>query len=286
MPHVESSFVGAEGLRLHTQAWLPAGEPVGAVVIAHGLAEHSGRYGELVARLLQRDYAVHSFDLRGHGRSPGPRAYIGRFAYLVADLNTCLDSVAARHPGKPLLLLGHSMGGAIAFACALDRQQDLGGLILSAPALGAEPGVPKIQIAVARLLSRVLPRVGAITLPADAISRDPAVVRDYEQDPLVYRGPVPARTAVELLDAMSRFAARAAELRLPVLILHGTADRLISIAAARPVYERIGSADKTLRLYPGLFHEIFHEPERDAVFADLEAWLDAHRSATRTDGTR
>lgn len=136
--------------------------------------------------------------------------------------------------------------------------------------------MPRFRLIVARILSRVAPYSGALKLPADAVSRDPAVVDSYEHDPLVYRGAVPARTAVELLDAMSQFPARALELRVPVLALHGTADRLVPLAAVQPVYDRIGSADKSIVLYPGLYHEVFHEPERAAVFADLEGWLSSH----------
>jgi acylglycerol lipase len=273
--HLEDSFVGEHGLRLYTQAWLPEGTVVAVVVLSHGLAEHSGRYEELVSRLVQRGYAVHALDHRGHGRSEGRRSYVDRFASLVDDLARLMRTAAAAHPGKPLLLLGHSLGGAIAFACALEHPHELKGLVLSAPALGAT-AVPRFQLTVARILSRVAPHSGALKLPADAVSRDPAVVDRYEHDPLVYRGAVPARTAVELLDAMSQFPARARELRAPVLAMHGTADRLVPLAAVQSVYDRMGSADKTIVLYPGLYHEVFHEPERAVVFADLERWLDAH----------
>ncbi|MGB8327840.1 MAG: lysophospholipase [Steroidobacteraceae bacterium] len=275
MRHLEDSFVGVHGLRLYTQAWLPEGAVVAVVVLSHGLAEHSGRYGELVALLVQRGYAVHALDHVGHGRSEGRRSYVDRFGSLVDDLAQLMRAAVVAHPGRPLLLLGHSLGGAIAFACALEHQHELKGLILSAPALGAT-AVPRFRLIVARILSRVAPYSGALKLPADAVSRDPAVVDSYEHDPLVYRGAVPARTAVELLDAMSQFPARALELRVPVLALHGTADRLVPLAAVQPVYDRIGSADKSIVLYPGLYHEVFHEPERAAVFADLEGWLSSH----------
>ena len=130
-----------------------------------------------------------------------------------------------------------------------------------------------------RLLSRAAPNTGAMTLPAAAISRDPAVVRAYEADPLVFRGAVPARTLVELIDAIAGFPADAPRLKLPVLVQHGTGDSLVPLAAVRPVYERLGSNPKlrTLRVYEGLFHEAYNEPERHRVITDLEAWLDANR---------
>jgi alpha-beta hydrolase superfamily lysophospholipase len=129
-----------------------------------------------------------------------------------------------------------------------------------------------------RLLSSLAPNAGALTLPAKAISRDPAVVEAYEQDPLVFRGAIPARTIVELLQAMAAFPASAPELRIPVLVQHGTADSLVPLAATRPVYDLLGPPKaRTLRYYDGLFHEVFNEPERDRVIADLAVWIEAHR---------
>jgi alpha-beta hydrolase superfamily lysophospholipase len=270
-------MTGTAGASLYTQAWLPDGPPVGAVVLVHGLAEHSGRYAELVDRLSRQGYAVHALDHRGHGRSSGRRAAIGRFRYLVEDLGAFVAQVRQRYGGASVILLGHSLGGAVALDYALAHPDALRALVLSAPALSDKPAIAPLQLAVARLLSRILPNAGAIKLPAETISRDPRVVRDYEQDPLVYRGAVPARTAVELLDAMTRLATQAAGLRVPVLVLHGSGDALVPLASAEPVYAVLGGADKTVKRYAGLYHEVFHEPERAQVFADLDAWLAAHR---------
>ncbi|MCX7055972.1 MAG: lysophospholipase [Proteobacteria bacterium] len=265
----------AGGGEIYVQSWLPEQAPRGVVVLVHGLAEHCGRYGELVERLTGRGLAVYAMDHRGHGRSPGPRAMIGRFRWLVEDVQTRLEVARGAHPGLPLFLLGHSMGGAIALETALSQPVSLAGLVLSAPALGADPAVPALQVAIARLLSRVAPSIGVLRLPADAISRDPLVVGDYERDPLVYRGSIPARTAVELLQAMRGFTARAAALRVPTLVLHGTADRLVPIAQAESVWRTFGSADFSVQRYEGLYHEVFNEPERARVQADLQAWLEA-----------
>jgi alpha-beta hydrolase superfamily lysophospholipase len=265
------------GASLFTQAWLPDGQPVGVVVLVHGLAEHSGRYGELVERLVRQGYAVHALDHRGHGRSTGRRAAIDRFQYLVDDLGSFVAGIRQEHGGARITLLGHSMGGAIALAYALAQPDALEALVLSAPALTDKPPVSVPRLTVARFLSRFMPHVGALRLPAAAISRDPQVVRDYENDPLVYRGAIPARTAVELLDAMTMLSRRAGALRVPVLAMHGSGDALVPLDGTEPVYAALGGADKTVKRYPGLFHEIFHEPERAQVFADLEAWLAAHR---------
>jgi len=273
----EMQFPGMRETTLHAQAWLPEGEPRAVVVISHGLAEHGGRYGALAERLVAGRYAVYALDHRGHGRSPGGRANIERFAYVVSDLGTFVGRAQRQHPGHPAFLIGHSMGGAIALGCALQYPDALKGLVLSAPALSAGDEVPFLKSWLVRVLSVVAPGVGALTLPASAISRDPAVVRAYEQDPLVHRGSIPARTLAELLDAMKDFPARAGQLRIPVLVQHGTADSLVPYDGNRPIYAALGQPKaRVIRTYDGLFHEIYNEPERDRVIADLEAWLEDH----------
>jgi len=276
--HRELTLPGCHDVALFAQAWLPERDPRTVVVISHGLAEHGGRYPEVAARLVASEYAVYALDHRGHGRSGGPRANIDRFAYLVSDLGTFAGRAQREHPGVPVFLLGHSMGGAIALACALRYKGSLKGLALSAPALAAGETVSSLKMLTLRLLSSLAPNAGALTLPAAAISRDPGVVEAYEQDPLVFRGAIPARTIVELLQAMAAFPVSAPELRIPVLVQHGTADKLVPLAATRPIYETLGQPKgRTLRTYEGLFHEIYNEPERDRVLADLAVWLEAHR---------
>ena len=268
-------FRGTGGARLHAVCWSPATGSHSAVVLAHGLAEHGGRYGALVERLVARGHRVYAPDHRGHGRSEGARAYVERFDWLVEDLDRVFVRARAAH-AAPATLIGHSMGGAVAFAYALRHPANVARLVLSAPLLATDPSPPRVRLAAARLLSRVAPRVGALKLPADTVSRDPAVVRAYEGDPLVYRGAISARTLVELVDATSRFAAGAAGLRTRVLILHGTGDALVPLRHCAPVYERIDPRLRTLRTYDGLYHELFNEPERAAIYAEVEAWLAAN----------
>lgn len=274
--HSESELPGTGGVILFSQAWVPAGPPHGVVVIAHGLAEHSGRYAWLATRLVRSGFAVHALDHRGHGRSPGPRANINRFVDVVADVGALIEQVRALYPGQPVTLLGHSMGGAIAFAAALERQDVLRNLVLSGALLGVSQDVPRLQLLAARILSVLLPNLGVIKLPAEAISRDPVVVRAYVNDPLVHTGAIPARTLAELFAAIGTFPSNAPRLRIPVLALHGEADSLVPLTDVEALYERLGSADRTVKTYPGLFHEVFNEPEREAVFADLLRWLEAH----------
>jgi alpha-beta hydrolase superfamily lysophospholipase len=277
LKHRETRFPGCGDVQLFAQAWLPDRDPGALLVISHGLAEHGGRYRELASELVSRGYAVYALDHRGHGRSGGPRANVERFSYLVTDLNTFIGRAQREHPDAPLFLLGHSMGGLVALACATRDASLLTGLVLSAPALAAGQALSPLKLLLVRVLSALAPGTGALTLPAKAISRDPEVVRAYEQDPLVYRGAIPARTLAELLQAMAAFADGATGLRIPVLVQHGTGDQLVPVSATRPLYEKLATpALRTVRLYGGLYHEAYNEPERERVTSDLLAWLGAH----------
>jgi acylglycerol lipase len=276
MLYVEAAFKGQDGTGILVRSWRPEGPVRGTMVLAHGLGEHGGRYGELVTRCLAHGLAVYAPDHRGHGRSGGRRALVKRFGWLVADLDVVMQRAAAEYPEGRHFLFGHSMGGAVALTWTLDHPGQVDGLILSGPAIAPPGAVSRVTVLVVRLLSLVLPGKGAIALPPEDLSRDPEVVRAYEDDPLVLHGPVPARTLAELLRAMKSLPGRAAALREPVLVLQGTGDRLVMHADVKPVFEALGSADRTVKAYRGLYHEVLHEPEREQVFADLDGWLDAH----------
>ncbi len=269
---------GCGDVEIHGRAWLPEHDPRALVVISHGLGEHCGRYDGLAGRLVDAGYAAYAIDHRAHGRSGGAaRANIGRFEFLVSDLGTFIGRAQREHPGVPTILVGHSMGGLVALDCALRNPRVLQALVLSAPALAAE-AVPTFKLLLAKLMSRIAPNAGALVLEAASVSRDAAVVRAYQQDPLVFHGSIPSRTVVELLAAMESTASRANSLKLPVLVQHGTADRLVPLAVVQPVYARLGEPkQRTLRIYEGLYHEVYNEPERDRVIADLLSWLEAVR---------
>jgi alpha-beta hydrolase superfamily lysophospholipase len=274
MKQRELHFPGCQDASLFGQAWLPEHSARGVIVISHGLAEHGGRYAGLAARLVDKGHAVYAIDHRGHGRSTGRRANIERFDYLVSDLGIFIGRAQREHPDTPVILLGHSMGGAVALACALKYHKVLRALVLSAPALAAGEALPAFKVWIVKLLSAIAPNTGALRLPAAAVSRDPEVVRAYESDPLVFHGSIPARTLAELLLAMQRLQHTAHELRLPVLVQHGTADSLVPLAAVYPIYQHLGIAkSRTLQVYEGLYHEVYNEPEHDRVIGDLEAWL-------------
>jgi alpha-beta hydrolase superfamily lysophospholipase len=198
-----------------------------------------------------------------------------RFADYVDDLSTVITQARERWPSLHLVLLGHSMGGLIALDLAVRQTIPLEGLVLSAPA-ACPREVSKVTLALGRALSRFAPNTGVLRLPLNRISRDPRVVDAYNNDPLVFRTPIRARLGAEMLDAMDRVDAGLPALRVPLLVMQGTADGLVDPGCGPHVYDRAGSADKTLKMYDGLWHEIFNEPEREHVLADLTGWLGTH----------
>jgi alpha-beta hydrolase superfamily lysophospholipase len=274
MKQRDMEFPGCGDVTLYAQAWLPDEVPQVLLVVSHGLAEHGGRYEGLAARLVGHNCAVYALDHRGHGRSGGPRANIERFEYVVSDLGTFIGRAQRQHPGVPVVLLGHSMGGAIALACALRYQDVLRALVLSAPALAPPEPPTGLRRLALRASSAWRPDSGVLQLQSSYVSRDPEVVKAYERDPRVFRGQIPARTVAELLDGMEFIGEHAHELQLPVLVQHGTADRLVPLAAVQPIYQRLGlQKRRTIHLYDGLYHEVYNEPERERVFRDLVSWL-------------
>jgi alpha-beta hydrolase superfamily lysophospholipase len=273
--HVEGTFPSAAGGTVYWQRWEPATTKA-VVVLAHGLAEHSGRYAHVAGRLNDSGYALYAVDHWGHGRSEGTRANVERFSFVESDLGTLLSKAREEHPGLPVFLLGHSLGGLIALDYVVTRgESGLTGLVLSGPAVDTSAG-SGIQKAAAGVLSRFAPNLGVLDLDATAVSRDPAEVKKYVEDPLNHLGKIRARTGAEALLAVQRVVRGLPALKLPLLVMHGTEDRLAPVAGGKLVAEQAGSKDKTLKLYDGLFHEIFNEPERDAVLGDLVGWLDAH----------
>jgi acylglycerol lipase len=272
---VQGRLDGARGARLFWQGWLPEASPRGLLLICHGLGEHSGRYRTVVDTVLPDGWTVYGLDLRGHGRSTGRRAHLESYADWLADLDTFRLLVAARHPGLPVMLLGHSMGGQIALAYALEQQAELAGLVLSAPAL-ASNAVPRAAVGVLTRLAKLAPTLRPAGIDPAKISKDPAVVSDYRVDPLVHHGNPTLGLSAALVARFEELPRRASGIRLPVLLQHGLLDQLTDPAGSRRLAAAIGSADLTVHWYEGLWHEIYHEPERAAPLTDLRTWLAAH----------
>ena len=272
MEHRTGHFDGAGGVKIFWQAWLPDGQPRAVVGLAHGVSEHSGRYAWTGEQFVARGYALYALDHRGHGQSEGTRCVIDRLDNALDDIGTLLHM--GEGPGKPFLL-GHSMGGFLSIAFATRRQDEIRGLMLSAPVAVLE-AASSVQRFAGRVLSAVAPSLGVVGIDSSTVSRDPEVVRDYDADPLNFHGKLPARTVNEMATEIDRFPQTIPSITIPLLVQVGTGDQLVPPDSSNLVYELAGSEDKTIKHYDGLYHEILNEPEREQVVADTLDWLDAH----------
>jgi len=271
---IEDAFDGAGGRRLFRRAWLPA-DPERAVVLVHGYAEHSGRYEHVAAWLAARRCAVHAYDHQGHGRSPGRRCHVRRFSDFLDDLERLLDLVRRAHPDRPIVPLGHSMGGLVLATLLCERKPDVAAAVTSGAALALAPDLSRGRMAMARLLRRLLPHLALGSgLDPNGLSRDPRVVQAYLDDPLVYRT-MTTSLAAELLATVPRTAAAAGEVRVPMLLLHGEDDALCPVEGSRAFHAALRVPGSALRVYPGLRHEILNEPERETVLQDVLDWMGA-----------
>ncbi|MFZ0831130.1 MAG: lysophospholipase [Thermoplasmata archaeon] len=278
--HEEGTLPAGDGTRLYWQSWRPDGTPTALLFVIHGLKDHSERYAAMAAELNARGIAVAAFDLRGHGRSEGRRAWVRRFEEYLDDAELVLRTVRHEYPSTPLFLFGHSMGGAIVTRMVIERPPSVAGFVLSAPALAPGAGVSNVAIGFTKFLSAIAPGAAVFRTANSDFSRDPTVVAAMDQDPLIFQKPAPARTAAELLRAMDRVRAGTPRLTVPFLAMHGTADRLTNPAGTQALRDGAASPDKTLQLYPGLYHDLVHEPERATVLRDLTGWLEARIPAT------
>ena len=253
--------------------WPTLGTLRGVILLAHGLGEHSARYQGFADFFCPRGFAVIAPDHVGHGHSPGHRAHVGSFDEFLQPLLELRSLIGQWYPSAPCFLAGHSLGGLIAARLLLDAQGQFSGAALSAPALAVAEPPSAFLLWLNRLLARLRPTLGMLKLDATQVSRDPAVVAAYEADPLVHHGKVSAGLVAELFATMAQVNERSTEITLPLLLLHGEADVMTAPAGSSDFSAGVGSADITLRLYPGLYHEIFNEPERLQVLEDLDQWL-------------
>ena len=282
MQHDQGQFRGTGDIELTYQRWRPEGQASAVLAFVHGLGEHSGRYMNLVNHLVPLGYALVGYDLRGHGRSPGKRGHISAWSEYRDDLAAFLDHASLAD--CPLFLMGHSLGGLIVLEYVLYHgDRPLAGVIGSGVSLTAS-GLSAFVLAMGRILSRILPALQIKTgLDPTTISRDPAVVRAYQEDPLVHGLGTP-RLSTESLSAMERTLARAAEWQLPLLLLHGGADRLVPIAPTRSFFQQVTIADKQMIEYPGGYHEPHNDIHHPQVTADLERWLAQHLNPDQMKG--
>ncbi len=269
-PTSEETLLGAGSRRILFRCWLPERTPDAVVVIAHGYGEHGGRYGHVAARLNEEGHVVYALDHHGHGRSDGPR---GRISLHDAahDLSTLISLAAARNPDSEVFLLGHSMGGALALRYAMAHQDRLCGLILTSP-LAQVDGHDAVK-ALGRTIARVAPGVPLKKIDPKLISRDPAVVRAYAEDPLVYHRGIPAGVIAQFLIHAESLPDDVEIVTLPTLLMYGTADQLVAPAGSEMIAARISSTDLTVTPYEGLAHELLNEPEQRQVLDQICTWV-------------
>jgi alpha-beta hydrolase superfamily lysophospholipase len=271
----ECSFDGFGGVRIVYDVWTPDTAPRAVLVLSHGLGEYARRYDHVAQRFSEAGLVTYALDHRGHGRSGGKRVLVRDIHEYTADFDTLVGIATREHHGLKCIVLGHSMGGGIVFAYGVERPDNYDLMVLSGPAVAAQDQVSPLLALAAKVLGAIVPGLPAQELDVDAISRDPAVVAAYKDDPLVYHGKVPAGVGRALLQVGETMPRRAPALTAPLLVVHGEQDRLISVAGSRRLVECVGSTDVELKVYPGLYHEIFNEPERDQVLDDVVSWITA-----------
>lgn len=272
----ERTFISSQGLggvRIVYDVWTPDVPARAVVVLAHGLGEHARRYDHVAQRFGEAGLVTYALDHRGHGRSGGKRMLVKDISEFTADFDTLVGIASREHPGLKRVVLGHSMGGGIVFAYGVERPDNYDLMVLSGPAVAAQDVVHPLVAFAAKGLGLLMPGLPVQELDFTAISRDPAVVAAYQNDPLVYHGKVPAGIGRALLGVGETMPQRAPALTAPLLVAHGADDRLIPVDGSRRLVECVGSSDVELKIYPGLYHEIFNEPERDQVLDDVVSWI-------------
>ncbi|MDO9554182.1 alpha/beta hydrolase [Rhodonellum sp.] len=275
MKHLETEYTTHDGIKLYLQAWLPE-VPKAAVLIVHGLGEHSGRYMHFAEKLASRHISVFTFDGRGHGKSslPSPTAYFENYEDYLKDIDALFGKVKGFAGSIPSFIFGHSMGGGLVTSYVVNYQPDARGIVLSAAALMPAENVSKILIAASAWISKLAPKLKVLKLDSKMVSRDQEEVRKYDEDPLVYHQAVAARTAYEILRMMGQVEEKMPSFTLPILILHGTDDKLINPKGSDLLYGKISSRDKNLIKYPGLYHELLNEFEKEQIMDEILIWIE------------
>lgn len=278
----DTVFTLSDGCRLQGRCWEPAGRPRARIFGLHGVLEHSGRYARFAGDLTRAGFALEMIDIRGHGRSDGPRAFIESWEKILQDLDEVQQQLE-REGRIPDFLFGHSMGAALTILWTTSRRPKVKGMILSAPPVMTFVRVPFLVTLLGRWLVNRWPHLRIVRLKTaekygrHAVSRDPRVLEDLKNDPLVCRGPFPLKTGVLLLELPKRLQEAAKTCDIPFLFLQGTADKLSSYQGAELFFRTAPAPDKTLKLYDGLYHEVLSEPEREQVITDVLNWLSAHQ---------
>ncbi len=269
----EEDFQSEGGVRIHMREWLPEGAPRGVVVICHGVNSHGGQHAWTAEQLVGRGLAVYAVDLRGRGQSEGERFYVEDIAEYVADIRGLISIAKERNPGLPVYLLGHSAGGVVSCSYALDYQDEIDGLICESFAF--QVPAPGFALAAIKGLSHIAPRLGVLTLKMKDFTRDPEALKVLEADPLTKGESQPAMTVAALVRADERLQDNFEKITVPVLILHGTEDHATVCKGSEYFHAHAGSADNTLKIYDGHYHDLLNDLGKEEVLADIVGWIEA-----------
>ena len=269
----EEKVDGPNGLKVFIRSWRPAARPRAVVAIVHGVKSHSGYYFWAAEQLVAKGFAVYALDLHGRGRSDGERFYLEKFDDYQTDVKALVKLAKSREPGVPLFLLGHSAGGVISSYYTLDHQAELAGFICESFAF--QVFAPGVVIAIVKGLSRIAPRLRVLFLKNQDFSRDGKAVQAMNDDPLIAGESQPARTVAELVGGTDRLKRDFPLIKIPVLIMHGTADKVTRPSGSQFFFDTAGSADKTLKLYENHAHDLLNDYGREGVMADIVGWMDA-----------
>jgi acylglycerol lipase len=268
----EESFEGVGGLRIFMRSWRPAGQVRAVVVLSHGFNSHSGYYLWTAEQLLSSGFAVYALDYRGRGKSDGERYYVDKFSEYQSDLDMTVKLAKSREPGLKCFLLGHSAGGVIACNWTLDNQAAIAGLICESFAY--QVPAPDFALAVLKGLAHLAPHAHVLNLPKKEFSRDPKVTQALIDDPLLANEVQPTKTVAEMVRADERLKRDFPQFTLPLLIIHGTKDTVTRPEGSKEFYARASSADKTLKLYEGYFHDPLNDLGKEVVMDDIRAWIE------------
>lgn len=269
----EGSFPTADNLKLYWVSAAPP-EPRAHLALVHGYAEHIGRYAHVIDHFASLGYAVHGFDVRGHGRSEGRRGHVRRFDDYMDDLARYLERVKIAAAGKKVVMLGHSHGGLLAASYALSQPTDVAAVVLTSPFFGLAFKPPAVKVAAGKVLARILPSLHmGNELDSAQLTRDPQFVAAHRADKLVFNVTTPG-WFVTTLAAQARLLAEAGRITLPVGIFAGGSDPIADIKVAQLFFDRVGSKDKTFKSYEGALHEVLNETNRSEVFGDIAAWIE------------
>lgn len=276
VPRLENRFSGAQGLSLFYQAWYPPGAARAVVALVHGFGEHCDRYCTVTTALTQVGYAVFGFDNQGHGRSEGQRGHINHWQDYRDNVSSFLAQVRHHEPNLPLFVLGHSLGALIVLDFALNfPHQDLAGIIISGPPIHPVGIAKPYLVAIARMLSGVWPRFSMeVGTGVETLTRDPAIMQEIQNDPLKH-SMATVRWGTECLVTIAAVRRNIAQLQVPILLVHGSADKVNDVTGSKEIFERI-TTDKTLKIYPGSYHEPHNDLDRQQVMNDIVQWLDHH----------